>query len=69
MASELDPTFVRMLACPVTRQPVEQQGEWLVCRGSDPPRRYPIRDGIPVMLATEAQILTGEEWAPAPQAD
>jgi uncharacterized protein len=34
------------------KQPVELRGEHLVCTSCG--RRYPIRDGIPVMLVEEA---------------
>lgn len=49
----LDPELLSILACPACRQPVELAEDWLVCKGCA--RRYPIRDGIPVMRVEEAQ--------------
>lgn len=49
-----------MLACPLTRSPLRQVGDELVA--SSPPEaglRYPIRDGIPVLLIEEATLPDG----------
>jgi uncharacterized protein len=48
----LDKELLEILACPLDKQPVELRGEHLVCTSCG--RRYPIRDGIPVMLLEEA---------------
>lgn len=50
-----------MLVCPVSKAPLEWDKERseLVCRASG--LAYPIRDGIPVMLESEARKLTAEE--------
>ena len=45
--------LLRILACPVEKAPVVLQGDRLVCTQCG--RRYPIRDGIPVMLVDEAE--------------
>jgi hypothetical protein len=54
----IDPDILRILACPACedRLPVELDGDMLVCRECK--RKYPIRDGIPIMLIEEA---TAEE--------
>lgn len=52
----IDKDLLEILACPACRTPViyeVRDGEWLVCTACA--RRYPIRDGIPVMLLEEAQ--------------
>lgn len=49
----IDPRLLEILACPVCKTSVAQQGEKLVC--SQCGRRYPIREGIPVMLVEEAE--------------
>ncbi|MEI6623615.1 MAG: Trm112 family protein [Actinomycetes bacterium] len=52
-ADSLDPKLLEILACPAEHHaPVEQQGDVLVC--SECGLRFPIRDGIPVMLLDEA---------------
>jgi len=45
--------LLSILACPVDKAPLELQGDRLVCTQCG--RRYPIRDGIPVMLVDEAE--------------
>jgi uncharacterized protein YbaR (Trm112 family) len=53
----LDPELLKMLICPLTRSPLRQEGEELV--GAVGGLRYPIRDGIPVLLVDEANLPTG----------
>jgi uncharacterized protein YbaR (Trm112 family) len=53
----LDPELLEILACPVDKQPVELRDDRLVCVECG--RRYPIRDGIPVMLEDEAEPPSG----------
>ncbi|HEV2356388.1 MAG TPA: Trm112 family protein [bacterium] len=49
----IDQELLDILACPVCKTPVRQEGDRLVCVQCG--RRYPIRDGIPVMLIDEAE--------------
>jgi uncharacterized protein YbaR (Trm112 family) len=51
---ELDEEFLSLLACPVCKTSVRRDGDRLVCDTCA--RRYPIRDGIPVMLVEEAEV-------------
>ncbi len=53
-AAPLDPGLLEILCCPDCKAPVEQEGAWLVCQNPVCAKRYPIRDGIPVMLVEEA---------------
>lgn len=57
----MDRQLLSILVCPVTKAPLEYDSERqeLVCRASG--LAYPIRDGIPVMLESEARQLTAEE--------
>jgi uncharacterized protein YbaR (Trm112 family) len=48
----IDPELLEILACPVDHAPVRDEGTHLVCTACG--RRYPVRDGIPVMLVAEA---------------
>ncbi len=41
-----------MLACPVCRGGLSRSGDTIVCRECG--RQYPVRDGIPVLIASEA---------------
>jgi uncharacterized protein YbaR (Trm112 family) len=49
----IDQELLDILACPVCKTPVRLEGDRLVCGTCG--RRYPIRDGIPVMLIEEAE--------------
>ena len=56
---EIDRRMLEALVCPVTRGPLEfdaERGE-LISRHAG--LAYPIRDGIPIMLAEEARSLEG----------
>jgi uncharacterized protein YbaR (Trm112 family) len=62
LGGDVDAELLAILACPLDKQPVTRQGNYLVC--GECQRHYPIRDGIPVMLIDEA--LTPEQAAAAP---
>jgi uncharacterized protein YbaR (Trm112 family) len=51
--------LLEVLACPLCKMSVSLQKETLVCTKCG--RRYPIKDGIPVMLIDEAE---GAQRAP-----
>jgi len=50
----IDAELLAILACPVDHAPVRQQDDRLVCTSCG--RRYPVRDGIPVMLVDQAEL-------------
>jgi uncharacterized protein YbaR (Trm112 family) len=60
---ELDEEFLSLLACPVCKTSVKREDDRLVC--STCGRRYPIRDGIPVMLVEEAELPPASGQNPA----
>lgn len=49
----IDKEFLDMLACPACKAEVKLENEKIVCTKCG--RRYPIRDGIPVMLIDESE--------------
>lgn len=57
----LDPKLLQILVCPVTKAPLVYHPERneLLCKASG--LAYPIRDDIPIMLESEARLLTEEE--------
>ena len=57
----LDSKLLELLVCPVSKATLTYQKDMdeLWCRASG--LAYPIRDGIPVMLADEARELTVSE--------
>ena len=60
-AAPIDVKLLELLACPMTKGPlvwVPERSE-LVSRGAR--LAYPVRDGIPIMLASEARALEDDE--------
>ena len=57
----IDKRLLSILVCPVSKAPVEYdtQKDELLCKASG--LAYPVRDGIPVMLESEARQLTTDE--------
>jgi uncharacterized protein YbaR (Trm112 family) len=47
----ISPELLEILACPADKAPVELQEDFLVCHSCG--RKYPIEDGIPIMLIEE----------------
>ena len=60
-AAELDPKLLELLVCPLTKGPLtyDRKNNELISKQAD--LAYPIRDGIPVMLESEARLLTSDE--------
>ena len=52
--NKIDPELVEMLRCPLTRSRLTLEGDFLVAEVGG--LRYPVRDGIPVMLIEEAKL-------------
>ena len=57
----IDKEVLDILACPDCKEPVELEDNQLVCVNCG--KRYPVRDGIPVMLIEEAQPPP-PDWQP-----
>ncbi len=57
----IDKKLLSILVCPVSKAPLEYDEEHneLICKASG--LAYPVRDGIPVMLESEARQLTADE--------
>ena len=54
----IDERLLEILACPACKGPVEVQEDYIVCQQCG--LRYPVRDGIPIMLVEEAEPATGD---------
>ena len=50
----VDKELLEILACPLDKEPVTEQGEFLVCTKCG--RKYPVREGVPVMLIEESIV-------------
>ena len=58
--------WLELLACPACKTRVElAKDSWLLCRKCD--RKYPIKDGIPVMLIDEGDKHKGTSIEKLPQ--
>ena len=57
----IDKKLLSILVCPVSKAPLEydRDKDELICKASG--LAYPVRDGIPVMLESEARTLTVDE--------
>ena len=55
----VDPQLLELLRCPLTHSRLRVEGEFLVAEEGG--LRYPVRDGIPVMLIEEAELPPGVE--------
>jgi uncharacterized protein len=53
----IDEEFLDIVRCPVTHSRLRHEGDFLIAELGG--LRYPIRDGIPVLLPEEAELPEG----------
>ena len=58
---DMDTKLLELIVCPVTKGPLEfdREQQELISRSAR--LAYPVRDGIPVLLESEARTLTDAE--------
>jgi uncharacterized protein YbaR (Trm112 family) len=58
---DVDPKLLEILVCPVSKGTLvyDREKQELVCKGSG--LAYPIRNGVPIMLPSEARELDDAE--------
>jgi len=56
----IEKELLEILCCPKCKADVRLDGEKIVCTNPRCSLRYPIRDGIPVMLIDEAEQPAGK---------
>ena len=56
-AASVDPKLLEILVCPITKGPLEYDADKQELISRSAKLAYPIRDGIPIMLADEARKL------------
>ena len=54
-----DEELLNILVCPLTRSPLKKEGDELI--GTVGGLRYPIREGIPILLIDQAKLPDGVE--------
>ena len=62
----MDPKLLTLLVCPVTKGPLDLDREKHELISRSARLAYPIRDGIPILLAGEARALSDEELEALP---
>ena len=60
--TKIDEELLKIMECPVGHVPLVQAGDWLYSTDSKTRRKYPIRDGIPIMLIEESLEADPEEF-------
>jgi uncharacterized protein YbaR (Trm112 family) len=63
-SAAIDPKLLELLACPLTRGPLTYDSERNELVSPLANLAYPVRDGIPIMLASEARRTGDEEAKP-----
>lgn len=56
----IDKELLEILCCPACKGDLKEDGDKLICQNSACGLRYPVRDGIPVMLIDEAEKPAGK---------
>lgn len=59
--ARVDPKLLDLLACPLTKGPLRYDRERAELKSLSARLAYPIRDGVPIMLPSEARRLTDED--------
>ncbi len=57
----MDTKLLELLVCPVTKGPLSYDREKHELTSRSARLAYPVRDGIPILLETEARTLTDDE--------
>ena len=60
--TKIDAELLRIMVCPVAHAPLVQVGDWLYSTDPATRRKYPIRDGIPIMLIDESEVADQAEF-------
>lgn len=61
MMTQVDPKFLEILVCPLTHAPLRYDARAQELISDQAMLAFPIRDGIPIMLADEARRLDARE--------
>jgi len=60
--ADVDKELLAILVCPESHAPLVQVGDWLYSTDEETRLRYPVREGIPVMLSDESETVDVEEF-------
>jgi uncharacterized protein YbaR (Trm112 family) len=65
--ANVDPRMLELLACPLTKGPLAWDPERAELISKIARLAYPVRDGIPIMLPSEARVISVEDGLPPPR--
>lgn len=60
--NRVDDELMKIMVCPIAHTPLVQVGDWLYSTDPQTRRKYPIRDGIPIMLVDESLVAEPAEF-------
>lgn len=59
---QISEELLKKMVCPESHASLVLLDDWLYSTDRKTRRRYPIRDGIPIMLIDESQVVEPEEF-------
>ncbi len=62
MGQSIDKELLEILACPESHASLVLHDGWLYSKDEKTRRRYPVRDGIPIMLIDESEVVDEGEF-------
>jgi len=63
----VDPRLLELLACPLTKGPLTWDAERSELISRVAKLAYPVRDGIPIMLPSEARTISADDMLTPPR--
>ena len=57
----MDTRLLELLVCPITKGPLEYDAQKQELTSRSARLAYPVRDGVPILLESEARTLSDEE--------
>lgn len=62
MKQQIDKELLNILVCPESKAALMQIGDWLYSTDRTTRRRYPVRDGIPILIIEESEVVDQSEY-------
>ena len=62
MAQTVDPDLLAIMVCPESHARLILVGDWLYSTDPATRRRYPVREGLPIMLIEESEVVGETEF-------
>ena len=59
---DVDQRLLDILVCPESHAKLVRSGDWLYSTDPQTRRKYPIRDGLPIMLVEESAVADIDEF-------